>query len=390
MLDPVPHDFFTEKLLASLRAIGNPQMAGTNLLVRRATGQQGPGSRRTTHTPPADFLWNCQAMAHATVVRTLPLVRSQLVAHGLDLNPTQWQAWEDALTHRSRLVWGPPGTGKSRTVRAIIVGAILEAHHMKRSLRILMTASTYTAIDNVLYTVAQGLHTLLGGLCSTYRVRSHYQPPPTNIAPAIDVALNRPNPSLTVRDIQRHLQQADNLIVVGAPPEQVHNLLICHNGSAQQEWFDLIVIDEASQMDVAHAMLPLCGIASTGSVVLAGDPLQLPPIHQAEAPIGPRTSWVQSMPSINKDTVCRKVHWTSTTDRITRLSSLPASPVITQPCPVTRRICASTSYSRSRHTNRLTGRHRYLGLQSGPTCLTRASLQLLRVRRRTQQPAQLL
>jgi hypothetical protein len=127
---------------------------------------------------------------------------------------------------------------------------------------------------------------LLGGLCSTYRVRSHYQSPPTNIAPAIDVALNRANPSPTARDIQRHLQQADNLIVVGAPPEQVHNLLICHNGSAQREWFDLIVIDEASQMDVAHAMLPLCGIASTGSVVLAGDPLQLPPIHQAEAPIG--------------------------------------------------------------------------------------------------------
>ena len=286
MLDPVPHDFFTEKLLAALQAIGNPPIAGTNPLVQRATGQQGRGSRRTTHTPPADFLWNCQAMASAPVVRTLPLVRSQLIAHGLDLNPPQWQAWEDALTHRSRLVWGPPGTGKSRTVRAIIVGAMLEAHHVKRSLRILMTASTYTAIDNVLRDIAQDMHTLLGGMCSTYRVRSQYQPPPTNIAPAIDVALNRPNPSLTVRDIQRHLQQADNLIVVGAPPEQVHNLLICHNGSAQQEWFDLIVIDEASQMDVAHAMLPLCGIASTGSVVLAGDPLQLPPIHQAEAPIG--------------------------------------------------------------------------------------------------------
>ena len=39
-------------------------------------------------------------------------------------------------------------------------------------------------------------------------------------------------------------------------------------------------------MDVAHAILPLCGVAVGGSVVLAGDPLRLPPIHQAEAPAG--------------------------------------------------------------------------------------------------------
>ena len=45
--------------------------------------------------------------------------------------------------------------------------------------------------------------------------------------------------------------------MVGSPPEQVHNLVTCDNGSAQAEWFDLVVIDEASQMDVAHAILPL-------------------------------------------------------------------------------------------------------------------------------------
>ena len=53
-----------------------------------------------------------------------------------------------------------------------------------------------------------------------------------------------------------------------------------------QEWFDLIIIDEASQIDVAHAILPLCAIAAGGSVILAGDPNQLPPIHQAEPPLG--------------------------------------------------------------------------------------------------------
>ncbi len=82
------------------------------------------------------------------------------------------------------------------------------------------------------------------------------------------------------------LRAGSGLVVVGTTPEQAHNLLSCEGDPARAEWFDLIVIDEASQMDVAHAILPLCAIADGGSVVLAGDPLQLPPIHQAEAPTG--------------------------------------------------------------------------------------------------------
>lgn len=37
-------------------------------------------------------------------------------------------------------------------------------------------------------------------------------------------------------------------------------------------------------MDVAHGVLPFCGLADGGAVVLAGDRLQLAPIHQASAP----------------------------------------------------------------------------------------------------------
>ena len=225
-------------------------------------------------------------MGAATVIRNLPPVRARLTAHGINLNPYQWQAWEDALTHRARLIWGPPGTGKSQTVKAVIAGAVLEAHQAKRPLRVLVCASTYTAMDNVLLPVAADLDALLPGACATYRVRSSYQAPPGNIAPALDTELSRSNPSRRVKDMRDLLQNPTRLVVVGAPPEQVHNLLACDNGNAQDEWFDLIVIDEASQMDVGHAVLPLCGVAANGSVVLAGDPMQLPPIHQAEAPVG--------------------------------------------------------------------------------------------------------
>ncbi|MFO0877588.1 MAG: ATP-binding protein [Gemmataceae bacterium] len=295
MLDPVHKDFFTDKLDAALRSVGNPPLARANPMAARVAAATSvpipPGSRRrgsnaSGHTPPADFLWNAGAMGAATVTRNLPPVRSRLMALGVTLNASQWRAWEDALTHRARLVWGPPGTGKSQTVKAIVAGAVLEAHLAGRALRVLVSASTYNAIDNVLLDIAADLHALLTGNCATFRVRSTYQPPPGNIAPAIDAELSRRSPSPVIRNLRALLQGGGRSIVVGAPPEQVHNLLTCEGGDAQDEWFDLIVIDEASQMDVAHAVLPLCGVATDGAVVLAGDPLQLPPIHQAEAPAG--------------------------------------------------------------------------------------------------------
>ncbi len=289
MLDPLHKDFFTDKLDAALRALGNPPVAANRPLAQRAllaVGQRPLPARPRDMTPAADFLWNVAVMGGAAVARNLPPVRARLVAHGVNLNPFQWQAWEDALTHRARLVWGPPGTGKSQTVKAIVTGAVLDAHLTQQPIRVLVCASTYTAIDNVLLGIVADLNALLPGHCDTYRVRSAYQPPPGNIAPAVDVELSRSIPSAAVRALRGQLQNPGGLVVVGAPPEQVHNLLTCDNGDAQDEWFDLIVIDEASQMDVAHAVLPLCGVAANGSVVLAGDPLQLPPIHQAESPAG--------------------------------------------------------------------------------------------------------
>ena len=293
ILDPVHRDFFTAKLLSTLQAIGNPPIARNdpNPIVRRATGHTTRGARATAHTPSADYLWNVRAMANVRVERSLrevrPDVDDRLRSQGRALNPTQWRAWQDALSHRAWLVWGPPGTGKSTTVRAIILGAVLDAQQNGRPLRVLFSAFTYTAIDNVLSEVARDIAALLPGGCEVFRIRSGFQAAPGNIAPAIDLELNRRNPSQEIENLRGRLQDpADHLLVVGATPQQTHNLLTCNDGPAQAEWFDLIVIDEASQMDVAHSILPISAIASDGAMVLAGDPLQLPPIHQAEPPKG--------------------------------------------------------------------------------------------------------
>ena len=286
VLDPVHHDFFTIKLVKALRAVGNPPLAKSrpNPLVYAATGQRGRGARATKHTPVADCLWNAGALSEVAVSRDLGPVRAQLQAHGLSLDTSQWQAWHDALTHRARLIWGPPGTGKSRTVRAVVVGAVLEAQLNDRPVRVLASAFTYTAIDNILYDIARDIDTLLPGVCSVFRLRSGLARAPANSGAAVDLEVNRFMPSQPVVDLRNRLHTGQGIVVVGATPQQVHNLLTCQSEPAQAEWFDLIVIDEASQMDVASAVLPLCGLAEEGSVILAGDPLQLAPIQRASAP----------------------------------------------------------------------------------------------------------
>ena len=147
-----------------------------------------------------------------------------------------------------------------------------------------MSAFTYTALDNVLFDIAKDIRALNPGAGDVFRLRSVYREAPTSPGPTTDLAVDRRSPSNAVVDLRRRLQKGQDIVVVGTTPEQAHNLLTCQKGSAQAEWFDLIVIDEASQMDVGHAVLPLCGLAEKGAVILAGDRLQLAPIHKASPP----------------------------------------------------------------------------------------------------------
>lgn len=63
-----------------------------------------------------------------------------------DLNECQNQAVEDSLRSRLTCIWGPPGTGKTQTVTAILQELISR----RPEDRILVTAPTHNAVDNIL------------------------------------------------------------------------------------------------------------------------------------------------------------------------------------------------------------------------------------------------
>ena len=300
MMDPVHVDFLVRRVEATLNAIGNPPVAIANTLpaVQQATGQ----TRRPTPgqpSPAGELYWDASQMYQSRVSRVLAPVRQLLGQNDHDLNPSQWQAWDEALTHRLRLIWGPPGTGKSRTLRTIVLGALHEASQQRRPLRVLVTGPTYESIDNVLLDV----HRVLAGTTSlglpnahVTRLRSSTRPNDSRIPPDIDVAASESDARFG--QLQDLLLQNQDLTLVAATSHQTHRLLTAM-GSPATPAFDLIVMDEASQVDVASSTLQLAGVTTDGSVVIAGDPKQLPPIHRAIPPleldyfVGPVFSYFQ-------------------------------------------------------------------------------------------------
>jgi hypothetical protein len=148
---------------------------------------------------------------------------------------------------------------------------------------VLISGPTYEAIDNVLIDVdaalAQGPLALPQVVVARLRSASRQASP--RVRPPIDVAHGSPQ----YGQVLRRLQDQQGPTLVGSTAQQVYRLLK-EAGNPVSRLFDLILIDEASQLDVAASTLALAGLADNGSVVVAGDPKQLPPIHQAEAPIG--------------------------------------------------------------------------------------------------------
>ena len=301
-LDRVETDYLTKKVQLTLRGIANPPIAQPTRRMLEALGlPAGTTAGRSRLTPAAEVLWDGSRLREQRSGTAVAPLRKNL-EKALDgvskvLMHDQWNALEIALDRRLTLVWGPPGTGKSYTLRAIIVGAVLNAASRRQPLRILVSANTYPAVDNILLRLhddLSDLHSTGRWPCTLHRIQSDRRPVEHDFDDRYrmveNLPLNRFKPSVEVKALLRSLDAPDHIMVVGSPTQQLHNLAIGARrnppaSTTQREWFDLIVLDEASQVDVAHSTLVFSKRAAGGTCVLAGDDLQLPPIHPATPPL---------------------------------------------------------------------------------------------------------
>ncbi|TXG81473.1 MAG: DNA helicase, partial [Thermomicrobiales bacterium] len=191
------------------------------------------------------------------------------------------------------LVQGPPGTGKSLTAAYAILARIQGAMNAGRDCRVIMTCKTHAAVDELLRKVVEVLDRF--------------------------VALRRTHPALwdawfdprllelpLFRFEPKHEQPPDGVIVLGReakgdarPQKQIDAAGWCVVATALAgvdrmaklraqraseifgfRYCDLLVLDEASQINLPEAIMGALALKDDGQLIVIGDHRQMPPIVQ--------------------------------------------------------------------------------------------------------------
>ena len=197
---------------------------------------------------------------------------------GNPLRAAQSAAWEGLATARAGLVLGPPGTGKTHLLSLFILGYVEARRQAGLPCRVFVSAFTRNAIGNLLDAVAHR--------ADEYRLDGA---PVWFFGAAPDAGLS-PRIHHQARLDGQNLQAAVQIlggeaVVVGGSVWSLYRLLdsgqLPGADRLTAEVFDLVCLDEASQMVLGHGLLALGGLKPDARVVVAGDDRQLPPIRAA-------------------------------------------------------------------------------------------------------------
>ena len=182
------------------------------------------------------------------------------------LNADQERAWRAALEQPVSLIWGPPGTGKTHLLASVLLGLVRAGRR-----RILVSAATHRAIVNLLARLDPSLAVVKlagsGSAADADLAGTSVEVVPDAQLPAI---LAGDEPAIigsTVWSLWKQMRDAGKKRGTGPV----------------QPWFDAVVIDEASQMGVAEALIALSSLQSGGQVILCGDDRQLAPVAWTRA-----------------------------------------------------------------------------------------------------------
>lgn len=284
ILDALHTDFFVgPRLVPALQAIGAPRISRDEPLIDSGKLLRGGTVRphiTATESTAAELIWSADRLASQVTRDDLTAGISTLSAD-VSKNDSQVAAIRAGLSRRLSLLWGPPGTGKSRTSAAMIVALVAQARAEGRNVRIAVTGPTWVAIDNVmksLPTAFAGQDVALARLISS---ESGLEQVHENLRDYA-VQLKRADEATTAL-IERLDERG--VTIVGSTAHQLGKLVRLSDRPLP-EFFDFMLVDEASQMDVAQACVAFTTLAPAASVVVVGDNKQMAPIHPIDPPVG--------------------------------------------------------------------------------------------------------
>ncbi|MCC6127944.1 MAG: DEAD/DEAH box helicase, partial [Chlamydiae bacterium] len=199
-------------------------------------------------------------------VKNAPTVAAEWVerwysslAERASLNSIQKQALLLPFLKNIGLIEGPPGTGKTHLLIWTLIALITHAKSIHRPIKILVTALSHQAIDQILLKLAQTFDEK-----EKIPIWKHGR-----FAGANGVAL--------LEDVKLLMQNKS--FILGATGFGVYQLF---EGKQFPRVFDWVIFDEASQMLPSYALLSL--VFGKGNALFYGDTQQLAPIVMADIP----------------------------------------------------------------------------------------------------------
>ena len=182
-----------------------------------------------------------------------------------DLNPSQRHGIEKALSQKVTFFWGPPGTGKTKTMGALAASLI------KNKKRVLLTSLSNMALDQLLLKTLEPLgcdasHISIARLGSTMDEKCQ--------------GFSRDAFKRSIFEAKRagmrwseHVKHAS--LVAG------NFAMLTFPRAANPGQFDYVIADEVSMASIP-SLIAASFFATTG-IVVGGDPYQLPPIYPEDA-----------------------------------------------------------------------------------------------------------
>lgn len=188
------------------------------------------------------------------------------------------------------LVQGPPGTGKSYATAFAVFARLQAAMVANRDFRVLLSCKTHAATDVLVANVAE-VQQKLRDLreadptlfdkhfdarileVSLYRVVPRDRPPNSVIPLAKDGTIPKQRKNADV------LQQ-DRWLIAAATPGGVYGAIKAKWSKEMfgHQFIDLLVLDEASQMNLPEALMAALPLVEDAQVIVVGDHRQMPPI----------------------------------------------------------------------------------------------------------------
>jgi hypothetical protein len=231
------------------------------------------------------------------------------------LNDSQSDALAKSLVQPVTYIWGPPGTGKTSTLGHIMAEFLLQGN------TVLFVSNTNRAVDVGLLSVIQQLETLDGvyrlgetaledGRLVDCQFESVVEQTRERMREQIsamqalisrydairDVDVDTPDPvTVKMKELGgKRKVDADLIKLIDRFASIDYSLLnksrlmattlakVCTSELLDGREFDVVVLDEASMASLPYVLV--IAAKATSHMVIAGDPMQLPPISQSDKP----------------------------------------------------------------------------------------------------------